>query len=83
MAYQGDPDNRPRPRVAQHEEIQRGKRRLEVTEIERRDGSTTFMAKRDDSKKQFGNFFGSIRDVEIQYPSFADEIDRRFRRERR
>ncbi len=80
MAYQEDPDNRPRPRVAKHEEFQHGKRRLEVTEIERRDGSATFLARRDDARKPFGNFFSSVRDVEIAYPSWADEIDRKFRR---
>ncbi len=80
MAYQEDPDNRPRPRVKQHEAFQHGKRRLEVTEIERRDGLSGFAVQRESSKKPLPRWLDSLRDVEVEYPSFADEIDKKFRR---
>lgn len=62
------------------EKFHRGKHSYGVSEIERRDGSKFYMAARDDKRSVLPNIFDSLRDVQIQYPSIADEIDRRFRR---
>jgi hypothetical protein len=69
-----------RPKLKQHIQIKRGERTYEITEIERApDGRSIYLAKRNDSRKPFGNIYHSRRDLEHHYPSIRSELRRRLK----